>query len=164
MNTTKEHLTKAEAEALCQAYLDCRLSLQEELELEYVLARSDLHSELIDDVRGMMIASRSFADTPSVQLTQRSPRRSRRWLLYSAAACVAVVLSVGISLINHQGESAEPEYIAYISGKQLRGEEAKRACLAELAQYNQMMNEVQLEMAEVQRRMQGVNFIKDSAK
>ena len=47
-------LTLQETERLCRLYMDCRLTVLEETELEYVLGHMPYRSALIDDVRRVM--------------------------------------------------------------------------------------------------------------
>ncbi len=49
-----DDLSINEVETLCQLYNDCRLSVQEEAELEYILFSTRLNSELIDETRLLM--------------------------------------------------------------------------------------------------------------
>lgn len=53
----KEHdvkLTLQETEQLCRLYMDCRLTVLEETELQYVLGRIPYSSPCIDEVRMLM--------------------------------------------------------------------------------------------------------------
>lgn len=53
----KEHdvkLTLQETEQLCRLYMDCRLTVLEETELQYVLGKMPYSSPCIDEVRMLM--------------------------------------------------------------------------------------------------------------
>ena len=96
MKDTDHNLTLQETEALCRMYLDCRLSVFEETELQYVLLHSEHRSPLIDDVRTLMMIEPSVA---------RIKPKSYRFY-FGIAASVALLLGIGIPLIINSSKSA----------------------------------------------------------
>ena len=87
-NNTNERLSVTELEELCQLYLDCRLTRLQEQELHLVLLDQDVHSPLIDEVRGMMgFELRMSADAVrSASLVAVRRRWWQRWSVVNIAA------------------------------------------------------------------------------
>lgn len=142
MKDTDHNLTLQETEALCRMYLDCRLSVFEETELQYVLLHSAHRSPLIDDVRALMMIEPSVA---------RVKPKSYR-LYFGIAASVALLLGIGIPLFINSSKSAADSdgtyYIAYSHGRRLSDEEARRQAEAAIKESQEFMKE----MAEIEAR------------
>lgn len=125
MKTDDLNLTIEELDMLCQLYLDCKLSVLEEKELEYILCTTSLTSPSIDEVRGLM----------NVQLLPRQNKAAgqkrfwKRKYMFGVAASIAVILSLALyfttfrtSDLNNGNSNA---YIAaYSHGKHLSDIEA----------------------------------------
>lgn len=114
-------LTLRETEELCRLYMDCRLSVQEEIELQYVLGQLEYSSPLIDDVRMMMDIQSSVVKNGS-RNDKGTPTRKILWLkpfYIGIAASLAVLVGIGLSL-NHAG----PTYVAYADGNRLDDRQA----------------------------------------
>lgn len=134
MKHSDEHFTISEVERLCQLYLECELSLQEELELEYVLSHDGWHSPLIDETRQLMVVSRpvKFA----------APRRRvTRWWLLCTAASVAIVLGT-IGIVWQNVKPAGDDCIVYVSGERVGGEAAHEIAEADVARMQQFLQAV----------------------
>ncbi|MDE6692672.1 MAG: hypothetical protein K2K05_04740 [Muribaculaceae bacterium] len=144
----KEHdsrLTLQETEQLCRLYMDCRLTVVEETELQYVLGKLPYSSPCIDEVRMLM------GITLSAGLLK--PRKKyfgfRRYrTAIRIAASFAIIFVIGISLFNNHslnsGSSASDEdghtYIAaYRHGERLKGSEAIAATNIAMAKADSLM-------------------------
>lgn len=131
MKESDKIFTLQEIETLCQLYMECRLSVLEETELEYVLQNTSYTSPLVEDTRRLMALSRSIG-LPAVM-----PKRRRRVVRrFVSAACISLCLAtVGYFLAVRQNNNPAPfvvseasEYmIAYRNGNKL---DDKTAALA----------------------------------
>jgi len=126
MKTDEMNLTVDELEELCRLYMDCKLSVMEEKELEYVLSEIPLTSPSIDEVRSLM-------DVQVIPIRSSKPVRAKfnwNWRLYSGiAASIAIILSVAICFVSPQkniiGHSGSTVYIvAYSHGQRLNDRDA----------------------------------------
>ncbi len=161
MKTDGLNLTIEETEELCRLYLDCRLSVLEEKELEYVLSRSSLDSPVIAEVRTLM----------SVQLKPRTHRAVRKagflkWKYISpVAACAAVIMGVAL-FFTAPRDSSLPDnnsdnYIAaYRHGQRLNGEEAVKATNLVMAKADSLINLASL--AENEYMLRADNIINET--
>ncbi len=116
-------LTQKETEKLCRLYMDCRLSVFEETELQYILTRVDYHTPLIDDVRGIMGIDRNIADKTLIKYDSNIKRPFRKWAVYiSIAASIALVLGIGLTFFLDQPITQSHSggyYAAYADGHRL---------------------------------------------
>lgn len=130
MKEQYDKLTLHETEQLCRLYMDCRLSVLEETELQYVLSRVDYHSPVIDDVRGIMGITRANGGVRTVQPKPiRRYRLSKRLLYPGIAASIAIIFSLGIVMFHGASTRPEPEhsyYIAYAGGRRLNDDAARQ--------------------------------------
>ncbi len=121
----KEKLTIQEVELLCQAYIDCHLSLKQEKELELILLASDLSSPLITEARALM----GMSTLMSLRAHKDDNIKKNKLPLfkYSAiAACFAIIMVCAgyfyfVSLPNKE----DYDVYACVDGKILTGHEAQ---------------------------------------
>ncbi len=100
MKTDEMNMTVAELDELCRLYMDCKLSVFEEKELEYVLSQTSLTSPAIEEVRALMDIQ--VIPTCSLKKSARS-NRNWNWRLYSGiAASIAIFISVAIFFVSPQ--------------------------------------------------------------
>ena len=107
MKQNTRHITLEEAEQLCQLYMDCKLSVLEETELEYVLMQSELDSTLISETRTMMGISQSV----NLQMSKKHLLLTWGWRV---AVCVAILIGSIVFLQNYT--TNETDFIAYVEG------------------------------------------------
>lgn len=140
MNPEELNLTIDELDKLCHLYMDCKLSVLEEKELEYVLTHTDLTSPVIEEVRSLM----------GIQLLPRSsklPVKKRSWnwgYISGIAASLAVIISVAIYFLLPSGSNLsgakQDVYIAtYSHGERLNGRDAIRATDMAMAKADSLM-------------------------
>lgn len=142
MKTDEMNLTVDELEGLCRLYMDCKLSVMEEKELEYVLSQTSLTSPSIEDVRSLMgvhkLSSLSLKPTPA--------KRDWNWRLFSViAASIALILTVAFYFTSRQDSlhstDSTPEYFAaYSNGQRLNEREAIEATTIAMAKADSLMN------------------------
>lgn len=141
MKTDAVNLTTEELDELCRLYLDCKLSVLEEKELEYILCTSSLSSESIAEVKALM----------NVQLLPRRSkvvRKKRFWnwkYITSVAASITVILSATLYFselrTSSLSEGNQNVYIAaYSFGKRLSDNEAVKATNLAMANADSLMN------------------------
>ena len=125
-------LTLPELEALCGAFLDCRLSRLQEKELELVLLHSTLSSPLLDEVRQIMTLSSLMEESASAHMAKQKERRTHHRKWFAAASCAAVIIaaaSVILTVLMQPDTSAmsqQQDYIAvYVDGHMLSGKTAR---------------------------------------
>lgn len=123
MKTDKMNLTVEELNELCHLYMDCRLSVMEEKELEYVLSQTTLTSPSIDEVRSLM-------GIQTLKLTQSKPTVKKifwDWRYAARIAASAAILSgIGFAVLspNKSPSTAQGDCVAYINGNEIHGDAA----------------------------------------
>lgn len=158
MKETESDFTTKELDALCQLYMDCKLSVLEEKELEYLLSRTSLTSDAIEDVRALM----GSGPGPRVKAVPLKRKRSMwRSPLATAAAVALVVAAALVYPLSHPGgSSADGEiYIAaYSNGRPLTGKAAESAICEAMARADSLMQYAAvMEHEAMQRAEQIVN-------
>lgn len=135
-------LTLHETEQLCRLYMDCKLSVLEETELQYVLGKLPYSSPCIDEVRRLM------GLTIAKETKKSSKIKFRFWeskSVISIAASFTILLIAGITLFRNQSINAHPDddtdvYIsAYSYGELLKGSEAIAATNIAIAKADSLM-------------------------
>lgn len=150
-------LTLQETEQLCHLYMECRLSVLEERELQYLLTRLDYHSPVIDEVRSLMeVELPKVTDTP---VSENRPGR-RRWpqrILYSGiAAAIALFMGIGVVHFSNQESASESYYLAYAGGERLSDEAARIQIEADVQAADEFLQ--QMEQMEAQEKKMIDNF------
>lgn len=163
MKEYNDKLTIREIEELCNLYMDCGLTSLEEAELEYVLLTTDSDSEIIRETMAVMGLSRELAARPAVPANGKSGKKekkrriiARRWRSavtgIAASAAILIASVIGFS----SGGSSEVEYIAYVGGKQLRGEEAREVAEAQIERYRQLERRMDLLREEQKQKLETI--------
>lgn len=157
-----ENLSIKEVETLCRLYNECRLSVQEEAELEYILLCTTFSSDLINETRKLMGVSHQM----KFQNVQIRPKRTTYrkiigWTL-AAAASVAIVL-IGSRFLQVESDTITSTdgnyYIAYVEGERLNEEAARKMAEAEAAKVAAFMQSVEKQKTEEQDKVrQFINY------
>ena len=156
MKQTTEGFTIEEAERLCQLYMDCKLSVLEETELEYVLSQTELDSPMIQDTRKLMGISRTVRFSNTVK--RPSSHRLLKWALRTAA-CAAILLGC-VTILRNSLAADDAECIAYVEGHQVSTEQARNIAEADVARMEQFMHTVATQRtAEEAKVKQFINMI-----
>ena len=162
-NNTNDRLSVTELEELCQLYLDCRLTRLQEQELHLVLLDEDVHSPLIDEVRGMMdFELRMSADVvPSASTVSIRRRWWQRWNVANIAASLFILLASAATFmyLGTSNKQTDATYMVYVDGNRIddraQAEEIIRADIdkanAMLERSAELRRDQQHKMAEIQR-------------
>lgn len=140
MKTDELILTAAELEELCRLYMDCKLSVLEEKELEYILSRTEITSPAITDARSLM-----EVNIPKQSKVHSGPKHNWNWRLFSSiAASIAVAVSAVFYFTSPQDSLRNPDrptYIAaYRNGLRLNDQDAALATDIAIAKADSLMN------------------------
>lgn len=122
MKSEELNLTIDELDKLCHLYMDCKLSVLEEKELEYVLTQSELTSPSIDEVRSLM----NIQQLPS---SSKLPVRKRTWnwrYISGIAVSLAILFGIGFTVLktDNSDTSVPDNCIAYVNGREIHGDVA----------------------------------------
>lgn len=149
----KEHdvkLTIKETEQLCHLYMDCRLTVLEEAELEYVLGKIPYSSPIIDDVRMLTGIPLRLQKAPDNRRLRRRRRIVR--LTTGVAASVAILCGIFISAM-WQNEIHDDSVIAYENGQKLDRQSAEDAVEASIEKAEALMaNAHAIEQADLKKQ------------
>lgn len=159
MNRQDIQLTLHETEQLCRLYMDCRLSVLEETELEYLLGKLPHSTPCIDETR-MLMGVRLPTATAVPEPPRKHGRILRSPLLFRVAASVAVVCAIALAAVFHEtgGESGgAPVYIAYANGVRTDGEQTVRQVESDMQKAESFMHRMALIEAEEQQKVE--NFM-----
>lgn len=154
--TGEQVLSVAELEELCRLYLDCKLSVLEEKELEYLLLHTSLTSPAIEDVRALMGVQTLTATTAMTAMTTEAAKtekavKSRRkrsaiWRFTTGiAASVTVLFALALCFMaplksDRHGTGRDVYITAYCHGEKLSGDEAVKSTDIAMAKADSLMN------------------------
>lgn len=141
MKTDKLTLTIEELDQLCRLYMDCKLSVLEEKELEYILCSTPLTSPSIAEVKALM----NIQVLPGADNGIRKKRFLNWKYVTGIAASIAVILTMTLHFTatrtSSPYDSSSDMYIsAYSSGKRLSDSEAVRATNLAMAKADSLIN------------------------
>ena len=140
-------LTLQELEELCRLYLECRLSVLEEKELELILTTRDASSPLIDETRAVM----------GVSASMQAPCRRKGWSVrhWVSAAAVALLAAVAVPLVATHLNSEE--YVSYSNGKRLEPEQAKIHAIEQMKKMDLIIENMDYIILEKQKQYENFN-------
>ena len=118
MKYLNNQFTKEELEILCQFYIDCQLSVLEEVELEYVLTHCHFASPIINETKDLIAISRKL------KLKASKPYKSIWTWPLRVAACGTIALSAFTLFCHIYFKINDDNCIVYVEGKRTSGEEA----------------------------------------
>lgn len=133
-------LTIQETEQLCRLYMNCRLSVLEETELQYVLGKLPYSSPCIDEARMLM----GLTIHPEALTAKKKVfNLFRNKAAISIAATITALLAIGIALLHNQSVnefSHDDVYVAaYIHGERLNGNEVINVTNLAMAKADSLM-------------------------
>jgi len=149
MKSDELNLTLDELNELCRLYMDCKLSVLEEKELEYILSQTSLTSPSIDEVRGLI-------EIQAINPVSAKPILKKKflnwWAATGIAASVAILLCIGVTVLNidNSKSSVSDSCIAYVNGQEIHGDDA----MAHIESETQKAEEFIRKMAEIEESEQ----------
>ncbi len=156
----KEHdvkLTLQETEQLCRLYMDCRLTVLEETELQYLLGKMPYSSPSIDEVRMLMGVSIQMKDK---EFSKKRFTWFNRKIGIGIAASVTMLLAVGVALFNSRTVNdnySAGVYIAYANGQEVSQELSVQQVKSDMEQADEFLKHIA--KLEAQEQEQVENFI-----
>lgn len=155
----KEHdikLTLQETEQLCRLYMDCKLSVLEETELQYVLGKLPYSSPCIDEVR--MLMGRSLKRS-KIRKSVSSPYL-RRILTLTIGMAASIALLIGFFGYDPESHNTPDNYIiAYENGHRLSRHQAEAAVEASIEKAQALMNSARaFQQAEIAKQEYLINL------
>lgn len=149
-------LTLQETEQLCRMYMDCKLSVLEETELQYVLGKLPYSSPCIDEVRMLMGLSLKRS---KIRKTVSHPYR-RRILALTIGIAASIALLIGFFGYVPENRNAPDNYIiAYENGHRLSRHQAEAAVEASIEKAQALMNSARaFQQAEIAKQEYLINL------
>ena len=119
-----KYLSMDEIEQLCRLYMECRLSIMEEAELNYVLGFLPYTSPIIDEVRALLNISLSceMGETGDPKTHFLNKRKNVKRKLFFAVASFLLLISVGIPIFLHFRRNADIYCQVFTNGKEVSKE------------------------------------------
>lgn len=150
-------LTLQETEQLCRLYMECRLTVLEETELQYVLGKLPYSSPCIDEVRMLMgIAAEPKSNTPA----KKKSGFMRSKTIIGIAASLALLLVASVALFDHGAtttQSGDGFYIAYANGEKVGREQTVKQVTADMRAADEFLSHIA--ELEAQEQIMVDNFI-----
>lgn len=155
----KEHdikLTLQETEQLCRLYMDCKLSVLEETELQYVLGKLPYSSPCIDEVRMLMGLSLKRS---KIRKSVSSPYL-RRIMALTIGIAASIALLIGFFGYDPESHNTPDNYIiAYENGHRLSRHQAEAAVEASIEKAQALMNSARaFQQAEIAKQEYLINL------
>lgn len=141
MKIDELNLSVDELDKLCHLYMDCKLTVLEEKELEFVLTQSSFTSPVIEEVRSLM----AITYLPK----QKKPIYKTSFLnwkyISGVAASLAVMFSIAYYLFFYQSSilqdnNSSAHVYAYHHGERLNDKEAVSSTNIAMAKADSLMN------------------------
>ncbi len=149
-------LTLQEAEQLCRLYMDCRLTVLEETELQYVLGKLPYSSPCIDEAR--MLMGLTILKENGASKKRHGFLNSR--IVIGIAASVAILFAVGIALFNSQAMNEQISsgfYVVYANGHAVSAEQAARHVKSDMKRADDFLDHIAEQKAQEREKVE--NFI-----
>lgn len=157
MKENDAKLTLQETERLCRLYMDCRLTVLEETELQYVLGKIPYSTPCIDEVR--MLMGLSIPMNVKEYSTKRIKWLNRK-IVVGIAASVTILFAVSVAFFINRTVNADYSsdvYIAYANGQKVSRELSIRQIKSDMEQADEFLNHIA--RLEAQEQEQVENFI-----
>lgn len=126
--TMNDNINKINTDELLRniaRYFECMLSDEEERELRYQLARTDLDHPIVEEakaVMGFQTIRKQVLSKKVAAPVRKSPVR-KLGVSLSVAASIALIFVVGFSVISSYNNHSRGECIAFVNGRVLTDED-----------------------------------------
>lgn len=122
-----------------ERYFNCELSENEESRLRRQIAQTQLRHPAVDEIRALM----------GIRSRRRKLNFRPVMAACSVAASLALVVSIGVSLLSGPSNSFTSDCVAYVDGERITDEEAVlRLTIGNLAEFESGHEEVKESMIE----------------
>lgn len=120
-----KYLSIEETEQLCRLFMECKLTLLEETELQYVLGHLPYSTPIIEEVRTLMNISLA-CELEGKEKLRKKPKEKKNLIrkFLFAAATVAILLSVGIPIYLHFKQESDLYCQVFSNGQEVSGDKA----------------------------------------
>lgn len=152
-----KYLSIEETEQLCRLYMECRLTLLEEAELQYVLGLLPYSSPIIEEVRTLMNISLS-CELECKKSQLRIPGKKKNFIRKAliVAASVVVLLSVGIPIYLHFKQESELYCQVFSNGQEVSRDKALAIAEGELERIDKFFEDMKSVESEQQKKIESV--------
>ncbi len=157
-NLEKEkYLSIEETEQLCRLYFECKLTLIEEAELQYVLTQLAYNSPIIEETRRLMNISLACELERKERLNTK-PKDKKKFLrkILLAAASVAIIICVGIPIYSHFKQESELYCQVFSYGKEVSHEKAIAIAESELERIDKFFENMKSIESEQQQKIESL--------
>ncbi|MDE6560690.1 MAG: hypothetical protein K2K75_04870 [Muribaculaceae bacterium] len=152
-----KYLSIEETEQLCRLYMECRLTLLEEAELQYVLGLLPYDSPIIEEVRRLMDISLSCEiETQESQLFKPGKKKNIIKNLLLVAASVVLLLSIGIPIYYHFEQESELYCQVFSNGQEVSKDKALVIAEGELERIDQFFENIKNIESEQQQQIESL--------
>lgn len=151
------YLNIEETEQLCRLYMECRLTLLEEAELQYVLGLLPYSSPIIEEVRTLMNISLS-CELECKESQLKIPGKKKNFIRKAliVAASVVVLLSVGIPIYMHFKQESELYCQVFSNGQEVSRDKALAIAEGELERIDKFFEDMKSVESEQQKKIESV--------
>ncbi len=151
-----KYLSLEETEQLCRLYMECRLSLLEETELQYVLGQLPYNSPIIEEARTIMNISLSceLDRKKSPVIKPKKNNILRKMLLI--AASVAILLTIGIPTYLHFKQESELYCQVFSNGHEVSKDKALIIAEGELKRIDKFFDNIESKQSEQQQKIESL--------
>lgn len=158
MKENQTHLSLEETERLCRLYMECRLSLLEETELQYVLGKLEYSSPIINEAKTIMDISLSH-HIKNEEADRVPTARKRKWRMRHTvvAASAAAVLALGSSLWLFTDRHDDYYCQVFENGKELGRNTAMSMAETEMQRIDNFIEKMMEIDSDIQEKMDAYN-------
>lgn len=152
-----KYLSIEETEQLCRLYMECRLTLLEEAELQYVLGLLPYSTPIIEEVRTLMNISLS-CELECKESQLKIPGKKKNFIRKAliVAASVVVLLSVGIPIYLHFKQESELYCQVFSNGQEVSRDKALAIAEGELERIDKFFEDMKSVESEQQKKIESV--------
>lgn len=152
-----KYISIEETEQLCRLYMECRLTLLEEAELQYVLGLFPYSSPIIEEVRTLMNISLS-CELECKESQLKIPGKKKNFIRKAliVAASVVVLLSVGIPIYLHFKQESELYCQVFSNGQEVSKDKALAIAEGELERIDKFFEDMKSVESEQQKKIESV--------
>ena len=152
-----KYLSLDETEQLCRLYMECKLTLLEEAELQYILGILPYDSPIIEEVRRLMDISMSCGmESQESQLFNPGKKKNLIKKTLLVAASVILLLSIGIPIYYHFEQESDLYCQVFSNGQEVSKDKALVIAEGELERIDQFFENMKSIESEQQQKIESL--------